>query len=126
MSADTWASVRPIRGICPEWSCRATRSAAAPAATSAAISLASLLIRSAPTTSTARTKLAPGTSGNSSTKNLAHIWSPTAIDFAPPSNLATIATGFSVSPHAVIEKTPGCGVTRATSSRGTTIVTSPL
>ena len=59
MSADTWASVRPTSGISPACSWRATRSAAAPAARRAAISAASLTIRSGPTTSTARRNSVP-------------------------------------------------------------------
>jgi hypothetical protein len=76
-------------------------------------------------TSTARTNRASGSSGNSSTRNRAHIWSPTATVRAPDARVATSAAGSSVSPHGSTSNTPGCGTTRGTSRRGTTIVTGP-
>ena len=125
MSADTWASVRPTSGIWPVCSWSATRSAAAPAARRAAISAASLTIRSGPTTSTARRNSVPGICGSSWTRNRAHIWSPTAAVAAPAARPATIAVGSSVSFHGCNVNTPGCSTTRGASSRGITIVASP-
>ena len=55
MSALTAASVRPTSSISPACSWAATRSAAAPAATSASISARSLRIRSAFITAAERT-----------------------------------------------------------------------
>ena len=125
MSAETSASVRPTSGMSPPCNCRATRSAAAPAARSAATSASSLTMRSGPTTSTARPNVAPGISGSSSTRNRAHIWSPTATVPAGPARSATIPEGSSVSSHGRNVNTPGCSTTRGASSRGITIVASP-
>jgi len=122
MSADTCASLRPTSGMSPRCSCAATRSAAAPAATSAAISSESLAMRNGPTTSTERENSRPGRCDSSSTKNLAHIWSPIATRRDAPMSRAVIATGSSVSFHATSSNTPGSWVTRAASRRGTTSV----
>ena len=127
MSADTCASLRPTSGICPACNCAATRSAAAPAACSAAISAASLRMRSAFMTAVDRTYcvLFDGQCASSSTRKRAHIVSPTAATSGRSIRRATRATGSSVSSHGVIEKTSGRSTTRGASSRGMTSVASP-
>ena len=126
MSADTCGLGAPDERDLAAWSWRATRSAAAPAARSASISAASLTMRSGPTTSTARRNSVPVRCGSSSTRNRAHIWSPTATALAgPAASSATIADGSSVSSHGRSANTPGCSTTRGASSRGMTIVASP-
>ncbi|CAB4619388.1 unannotated protein [freshwater metagenome] len=61
----------------------------------------------------------------SATRNCAQVRLPIAAVDAEPMRSDTIAIGSSVSPHGRIPNTSGSSLTRATSSRGTTSVTSP-
>ena len=91
MSAETWASVRPTRGIPPACSTVATRSAAAPAARSAASSAASLTARIGDVTVEAATQVASGSRAWRARTDVAQARSETAN--APTGRRSRLAGG---------------------------------
>src|SRR5436305_7706929 len=123
-SRDTAASVRPIIGMSPACNWAATRSAAALAPVSAAISASSLTARSGLVTCDATWNWALGSEACSCSRKVAQARSEMPNRVRPPTSLATSATGSSVSDHGWMLNTSGCSSTRGASSWAITRVAS--